>query len=61
MTGTEVRNYIAKLQREELERKKAELNKIIKKLYNHPIAMNDSHYKFLKEIEEDLRNFKLNF
>ena len=61
MTSREVRNYIAELQKAELEDRKRELDEIIQKLYNHPIALNDKHYKFLQEIENDLRDFRINF
>ena len=32
-----------------------DLDRIIDKLYNHPIAMIDKQYDFLNEIENDLR------
>lgn len=37
---------------------KKDINDIISKLYNHPIAMDNPSYNFLKEIENDLKKFK---
>ena len=60
MTGTETRHAIYELLNEESQARKEELEKIIDKLFNYSIAQNDKHYDFLKEIEEDLREFKKN-
>ena len=41
-----------------IEEQKETLNKIISELVNHPIAMNDSHYEFLKKIQKELEDFR---
>lgn len=60
MTGTEMRAQIFELQIENLEARKKELDAIINKLYNYPIAINDKHYNFLRELENELKELKKN-
>lgn len=49
------------LEREIANRQSETLDTIINKLFEHPIAINSKHYKFLKEIETDLREYKRNY
>ena len=49
------------LEREISNRQNEALDAIINKLFEHPIAINSKHYKFLKEIETDLREYKRNY
>lgn len=55
-----MRMQILELQANNLEARRKELDAIINKLYEYPIAMSDKHYDFLKELEEELREFKKN-
>lgn len=50
----EAREAINKMEKEINQRKIEEAEKIYKKVYNHPCAMNDEHYEFFKEVQEDL-------
>ena len=61
MTKYEMQEQMRKIENEFEEQKSKELDTIIKKLFEHPIAQNDKHYQFLKEIEEDLRKYKVNY
>ena len=60
MTGAEMRTQIFELQIKNFEAREKELVAILTKLYEYPIAKNDKHYAFLKELENDLREFKKN-
>ena len=55
-----MRNQIFELQKKEHEAREAELDKIIKKIFDYPIASSDKHYEFLKELEKELKEFKKN-
>ena len=61
MTKYEMQAQMAKIQKEYEEQRNKDLDTIIQKLFEHPIAQNDTHYQFLKEIEKDLRNYKSNY
>jgi len=43
------------------EQKRKDINTIIDKIFEYPIALNDIHYNFLKEIEKDLKEFKIKY
>lgn len=60
-TINELREEQRAIEREIINRQNEAINEIINKLYNHPIAMNDKHYEFLKEIENELREYKRNY
>lgn len=49
------------LKREIANKQNEAIDAIINKLFEHPIAINDEHYEFLKEIETDLREYKRNY
>lgn len=55
------RNEIHKAQMDFERLQREELQKIIDKLYNHPIAMMDEHYNFFKELYEDLEVYKVTY
>ena len=59
------RNKAQELRRaieEELTNRQREIiDELINKLYNHPIAMADEHYDFLKEVEKTLRDYKRDY
>lgn len=61
MTKYEMQAQMIKIQKEYEEQRNKDLDIIIQKLFEHPIAQNDTHYQFLKEIEKDLRNYKSNY
>ena len=61
MTKYEMQAQMRKIQKEYEEQRNKDLDIIIQKLFEHPIAQNDTHYQFLKEIEKDLRNYKSNY
>ena len=61
MKKIEMEVQMRKIQNEYEAQKRKDLDAIIQKLYNHPIAQNDTHYQFLKEIEKDLREYKANY
>lgn len=61
MTAKEMKAEMNRLHQEIENNKNRDLENIINKLYNHPIAQNDRHYDFLKEIEKDLREYKKNY
>lgn len=54
MTTNEIMKNLLELNSEQ----KKDINDIISKLYNHSIAMDNPSYNFLKEIENDLKEFK---
>lgn len=61
---TNFREMRLAIEEQAYEMRKAQENtidNIIKELYDHPIAMNDDHYEFLKKIEEELRQYKIDF
>lgn len=37
------------------------IDELINKLYNHPIAMADEHWDFLKEVEKTLRDYRKDY
>ena len=43
------------------EQKTKEIDTIINKIFEYPIALSDKHYNFLKEIEKELREFKIRY
>ena len=43
------------------EQKTKEIDTIINKIFEYPIALSDKHYSFLKEIEKELREFKIKY
>ena len=49
------------LEREIANKQNEAIDTIINKLFEHPIAMNNEHYEFLKEIETELREYKRNY
>ena len=49
------------LEREIANKQNEAIDAIINKLFEHPIAINDEHYEFLKEIETELREYKRNY
>ena len=56
-----IREKQANLEREITSRQNEAIDIIIDKLFKYPIAMNSEHYKFLKEIETELREYKKNY
>lgn len=57
-TIKEMREEQRAIEREIANRQTEAINEVINKIYNHPIAINDEHYEFLKEIENALREYK---
>lgn len=55
----EARETINNMEKEINQRKIEEAEKIYKKVYNHPCAINDKHYEFFKEVQEDLNQLIL--
>ncbi len=60
-TIEEIRREQKALEREITNRQNEAIDAIINKLFEHPIAMNNEHYEFLKEIEIELREYKRNY
>lgn len=61
---TNFREMRLAIEKQEQEMHKAQenaINSIINELYDHPIAMDDTHYEFLKKIEKELRQYKKDF
>lgn len=61
MTTKEMKIEIMHMEMELHERERDAINAILKKLFHYHIAIADPNYKFLKEIENDLREYKINF
>ena len=61
MNTKEITKEIKRLKNILEDERLKDLEKIIDKLYNHPIAMIDKHYNFLNEIENDLKEYRLKY
>ena len=48
---------ISNIKNEIKQSQKTDIENIINALFEHPIAQNDTHYKFLKQIEQSLREY----
>lgn len=48
---------ISNIKNEIKQSQRTDIENIINALFEHPIAQNDIHYKFLKQIEESLREY----
>lgn len=53
----EKENLISNIKREIRQSQKTDIENIINALFEHPKAQNDPDYKFLKQIEQSLREY----
>lgn len=56
-----MRNQIKEIEKEIEEERTKDIDKIIEKLFRYPIASGDPHFKFLQEIENDLRAYQFKY
>lgn len=61
MTRYEKEKMITEITTQFNEQKRKDIDIIINKIFEHPIALNDVHYNFLKEIERELKEFKIKY
>ena len=61
MTMREMKEEMKRMEREIETNRRKDLDTIINKLFEHPIAQIDEHYDFFKEIEKDLKEYKTKY
>lgn len=59
--GREMKNEMMNLYLELNKQRREDLQNIIDRLWEHPIARKDIHYQFLKNIEASLREYQKNY
>ena len=56
-----MRNQIKEIEKEIEEERTKDIDRIIEKLFRYHIASGDPHFKFLQEIENDLRAYQFKY